>query len=401
MDTEHARASEEASPRTGWARSALIVESDGTRALELALEATHEPGAPPTDLVLFFASPAYGDDLPRLARIAYRESGASVLVGCSGQGVIGTAREVEGRAALSLLRLALPGSVLHSARVTQADLNSDGPIRTTGTRVNGWLLFADPFHLDGEALLDRFQQQFEGATVVGGLASGDRHSQSTTVFLNGEAYQEGAVAVGFSGAARLHAVVSQGCTPIGQPWTVTAAEHNLLERIGNRPAYEVLIETVRALPHEVQHRARGNLFVGVATDEYRDELGRGDFLIRNLIGADQERGVLAVGAHLKVGQTIQFQLRDRAAADEDLRELLGSAAASVGPAAPLAALVCACNGRGVGLFGAPSHDALAVQDRFGPLPATGFFCNGEIGPIGGKLFLHGYTASIALLTTEG
>lgn len=381
--------------RAGWARSALVLDKDGPRALERALEQTAEPSAPPTDLALLFASASYAPDLPRLVRTAYRESGASVLLGCSSQGVIGSGSEVEGQPALSLLRLALPGAALHPARFTQSDLAA---ARAPDPTLNGWLLFADPFHLDAEALLARLERAHPGIPIVGGMASGDFRAQRTFVFLDGEVYADGAVGVGLSGAARLRAVVSQGCTPIGQPWIVTAARNNVLERIGNRPAYEVLFETIRQLPPPLRARVRGNLLVGVAMDEYRDQLGRGDFLIRNVIGGDAERGLLAVGAAVQVGQTIQFQLRDRDAADEDLRALLADTAQALGPNPPLAALLCVCNGRGVGLFGAPHHDAAMLDAHFQDLPVAGFFCNGEIGPVGGKLFLHGFTASIGLLT---
>jgi small ligand-binding sensory domain FIST len=380
-----------------WARGALIADEDGARAIERALADTTEPGMPPTDLALLFASPTYGPALPGMVRTAYRESGASVLLGCSGQAIIGTSREIEGAPAVSLLRLALPGTRLSSAYVTQGELGAAGPLGGLEQAANGVLAFADPFHLDTEALLGRLQADYRGTTVVGGLASGDHHARATSVFLNGVVYAEGAALVGLAGAARLHAVVSQGCTPIGRPWTITAARQNVLEHIGNRPAYEVLVETVRALPQDVQRRARGNLFVGLAMDEYRADFQRGDFLIRNLLGADTERGMLAVGAQVRVGQTLQFQLRDRTAADEDLRELLDSAALALDGQRPAAALLCACNGRGAGLFGQPDHDADALAARFGPLPVAGLFCNGEIGPVGGSLFLHGYTASIALI----
>ncbi len=380
-----------------WARSAVVRDDDAERALERALAQTREPGAPPTDLALLFASAAYGASLERLVPAAFRETGASVLVGCSGQGVIGTGTEVEGEPALSLLRLALPGTRLISARITQQELEAGTRFGEPEESPSGWLVFADPFHLDGDVLLARLQRDYPRTTVVGGLASGDFGARQTFVFLNSQVYDEGAVGVGFVGPVRLYAVVSQGCTPIGLPWTVTAATGHFLEQIGGRPAFEVLVETVRELPAQVQRRVRGNLFLGVAMDEYRETFRQGDFLVRNILGGDPEQGVLAVGAHLSVGQTVQFQLRDRASADEELQAMLASAAEQLGSAAPLAALLCACNGRGVGLFGEPSHDARSVQARFGPLPVAGLFCNGEIGPVGGRLFLHGYTASIGLL----
>jgi small ligand-binding sensory domain FIST len=195
-------------------------------------------------------------------------------------------------------------------------------------------------------------------------------------------------------------VVSQGAEPIGQSWTITDVEQNIVKTIGGRPALEVLIETLQGLPAPVQERASRNLLAGLAMDEYRDEFRRGDFLIRNLVGVDQETGAIAVGTYPRVGQTIQFQVRDARAADEELAEMLGGAVEALGETAA-GALLCSCNGRGAGLFGEPHHDATAVAKRFGQLPVAGFFCNGEIGPVGGRNFVHGFTASIAFFVPKG
>jgi small ligand-binding sensory domain FIST len=263
--------------------------------------------------------------------------------------------------------------------------------------VNAWLVLADPFRLDVDGLIHAMEHAYPGVQIVGGLASSGPGDRRTYVFADDTVYAEGAVAVALGGNVVVRTVVSQGATPIGQPWTITSAHENVLDTIGGRPAYEVLVETVQALPTDVQQRAVQNLLVGLAIDEYKDEFRRGDYLIRNLMGADPQSGALAIGAYPRVGQTIQFQMRDAAAADEDLRELLSSAHHELGDARPLAAMLCSCNGRGVGLFGAPDHDARGLAQEFGAVPLAGFFCNGEIGPIGGKTFLHGFTASVALL----
>jgi small ligand-binding sensory domain FIST len=209
----------------------------------------------------------------------------------------------------------------------------------------------------------------------------------------------GALVLGFSGNVAVRAVVSQGCEPIGEPWTVTDATRNVLRTIGNRPALEVLRETLNALPEPQRSRAARNLLVGLAMDEYRDEFKRGDFLIRNLLGVDRDSGAMAVGAELRVGQTLQFQVRDARAADDELRHLLSETAGDLNMPAP-AALLFACNGRGVGLFGSPHHDAQAAQDLLGSPALAGFFCNGEIGPVGKGTYLHGFTASMGLLVSR-
>ena len=238
------------------------------------------------------------------------------------------------------------------------------------------------------------------ATLLGGMASAHDHAAGTAVFLNGEVYDRGAVLIGLHGV-RVHALVAQGAEPIGQPWTITECDANQVRSIGSRPALDVLDETLEALDPATRGRAQRNLLVGLAMNEYQDRHGRGDFLIRNLIGAYRESRVLAINALPRLGQTLQFQFRDAAAADEDLRAQLMSLRARLSPdEIVLAAVLCACNGRGEGLFGAPHHDAQALAEILGPVPTAGLLCSGEIGPVGGKTFLHGFTASIAVLTAE-
>ncbi len=356
------------------------------------------------DLCFLFASHEYADDFGALLAEASVSTRARLMIGCSGQGVIGAGREIEGEPALTLLALRLPGAALRSARITQADLEHRRWPKDwhafTGVppeRANAWFVFGDPFTLDAERLLASLSGAYPGTPLVGGMASGDVRRRQTHLFLNGQVYDHGAVALALGGAYTIRAVVSQGCTPIGEPWIITGADGQFIQTIARRPAYDVLADTVRTLPANMQERVRGNLLVGLAMDEYRDEFRRGDFLIRNLLGVEKESGALAVGATPRVGQTVQFQIRDRATADEDLNEMLAEVAATSSERQPVAALLCSCNGRGVGLFGVPDHDAGVVAERLGRVPVAGFFCNGEIGPVGSRNFLHGFTASIALV----
>jgi small ligand-binding sensory domain FIST len=380
------------------AKAAISHERDWRAALDEVLAATDLGGAH-TDLALLFASAAYTPDFDDLVSHARAATGARHLAGCSGQGIIGPEREIEGEPALSLLRLSLPDVTIRVAHLTQDEVQNGGLTRVGGVAledVNAWLILADPFRMEVDALLQAMERAYPGVTIIGGLASGRWTERSTYVFVDDAVHAEGAVAVALGGKITVRTVVSQGATPIGQPWTITGAHENILETIGGRPAYEVLVDTIKALSPEVQERAASNLLVGLAIDEYKDEFHRGDYLIRNLMGADRQSGALAIGAYPRIGQTLQFQMRDAAAADEDLRELLATAREGLGDAQPVAALMCSCNGRGAGLFGAPDHDAQGVAREFGAVPLAGFFCNGEIGPIGGKTFLHGFTASIAL-----
>jgi len=267
-------------------------------------------------------------------------------------------------------------------------------------QTNGWLAFIDPFHLDSESWLKSWNEAYAPLPVLGGLASGDFTDQLTQIYLNGEVFDEGGVAISVGGGIRLAAVTAQGCTPIGDTWTLTKVEQNIIHEIGNRPAYEVLAETFNKLPPEEQKKARGNLFIGLVTNEYLDEFHRGDFLIRNLLGADARSGSIAVGALPRLGQTIQFQKRSAAAATEDMNELLTRTKTQLAGMQIYGGCLCCCNGRGQNLFGRPNHDAQMVQQRLGPIGLAGFFCNGEIGPVGERNFLHGYTASLALFVNK-
>jgi small ligand-binding sensory domain FIST len=356
------------------------------------------------DLAILFASPDYALEYADLVAEAYKATGATVLIGCSGQGVIGPGREVENEPALALEVFSLPGARLRVADISQADLNNpDSWLREVDVdpeKTNAWLVFADPFSIDSERLLEVLSTAYPDKPLIGGLASADPYSRSTQLFLNGQLLDHGGICLALGGGYTVKTVVSQGCMPIGETWTITGVKDNVIETIGMRPALEVLMDTYHSLPPLVQERARSNLLVGLAMNEYQDEFRRGDFLIRNIQGVIQESGAIAIGALPREGQTIQFQIRDPEAADEELNEILSRVKLELGATQPVGALLCSCNGRGIGLFGAPHHDAHAVEKLLGQMPVAGFFCNGEIGPVGGKNFLHGFTASMALIVPK-
>ncbi len=363
--------------------------------------------APAASLGLVFMAPRFFPHAKQILEILRVHARIPLLAGCSSQSLIVGEQEVETNAGLTLGLYALPGANLRAFHFTQGQVEEARDPgywrRETGLepgQTNGWLVFIDPFHLDSEAWLKSWNGAFAPLPVLGGLASGDFNEQLTQVYLNGDVFEEGGVAIAFCGEVKLAGVTSQGCTPIGDTWTLTKVEQNIIHEIGNRPAYEVLAETFNQLSPEEQTKARGNLFIGLVVNEYLDEFHRGDFLIRNLLGADPRSGSIAVGALPRLGQTVQFQRRSAAAATEDMNELLTRAKRQLGDATVYGGCLCCCNGRGRGLFGRPNHDAQMVQHQLGPLGLAGFFCNGEIGPVGQKSFLHGYTASLALFVQK-
>lgn len=363
--------------------------------------------APQVSLGLVFMTPKFFPHAKQILEIFRVHARIPLLAGCSGAGLVAGSEEIEDNGGVTLALYNLPGAQLRAVHFTQTQVEeSDGPAYwplETGVepkRSNGWLAFIDPFHLDAEAWLRGWDAAYAPLPVLGGLASGVFAEQSTQVYLNGDVFEEGGVAISVGGAVKLSGVISQGCTPIGDTWTLTRVEQNFIHQIANRPAYTVLTETVNKLSKDEQTKARGNLFIGLVVNEYLEDFHRGDFLVRNLLGGDPHTGVLAVGALPRAGQTMQFQRRDAAAASEDMRALLEQSRDQLGGATVYGGCLCCCNGRGKNLFGKTSHDAQMVQQTFGGIGLAGFFCNGEIGPVGEKNFLHGYTASLALFVKK-
>jgi small ligand-binding sensory domain FIST len=359
--------------------------------------------APEISLGLVFMSPAFFPQAKQVLEILRVHARVPLLAGCSSQSLIAGGRELEDDSGLVLALHALPGAELTGVHFAQSQVEeANGPgywhleTGVAPSATNGWLAFIDPFHLDAESWLRGWNEAYAPAPVFGGLASGVFADQTTQVYLNGEVFEEGGVAISVGGDVKLAGVISQGCTPIGDTWTLTRVEQNLIHQIGNRPAYAVLADTVNQLPTKEQRQARGNLFIGLVVNEYLEDFHRGDFLVRNLLGGDPQSGVLAVGALPRTGQTIQFQRRDAAAANEDMSELLQRAQPQLAGTTIYGGCLCCCNGRGKNLFGSPDHDAHMVQQQLGGIGLAGFFSNGEIGPVGDKSFLHGYTASLAL-----
>ena len=371
------------------AGSGLGVGSDWQVALQDALNTALAPldGEAP-DLLLLFASAAYEVDYPELLKAAAERSQATELAGCSASAVIAGERELETEPGIAALALTLPrGALLDVTYVTpetEAKLSA---------RCNGVIVLADPFTTDIAAVIETIERDYPGAIIIGGLATGNPSVHASSIFHGTSVADRGAVLIGVGGTIRLRPLVSQGCEPIGEAWTITAADRHIVHSIGGRPAYEVLVETVNQLDTETRDRLNTSLRVGLAMNEYRDEFKRGDFLIRHLMGVDPRSGAIAIAGEPRVGQTLQFQILDARAADQELRHMLQAASER----SSSAALLFACNGRGAGLFGSADHDARAVREVLGPLPLAGLFCNGEIGPVGGATFVHGYTASLGLL----
>ncbi|HWF62538.1 MAG TPA: FIST N-terminal domain-containing protein [Nitrospira sp.] len=354
--------------------------------------------AAPIDLacVFFSAHHAAGADL--LAHVLTGTLRPSLLIGCSGEGVIAGAEELETAPAITVWAAVLPDVNLHPLRSSFSPTHhqfhlSEWP--EPGVEEASSLLLADPFTVPVQDILRILEERYPGTTVVGGLAGGGQEAGMNRLILNDQALDSGLVGVRLSGSVDIRPIISQGCRLIGDRFVVTKAERNLIHELGGAPALEQLQALFESLAGEDQRRAHRALHLGIVIDEHRNRFERGDFLIRNLLGADRTTGAIAIGDVVQEGQMVQFHLRDAESATEDLNALL-AADQTDHRHPPLGALMFNCCGRGRGLFGRPNHDVAATMERLGPIPIAGFFAQGEIGPIGSRNFLHGYTASLAL-----
>jgi small ligand-binding sensory domain FIST len=351
---------------------------------------------------LVFVTPDYADKAADLLEIVRVYGHVPTLIGCSGTGLVGRAEEQEEGSGFSLMVLSMPGGKATSLNFTQDTVEgATGPEywhRTTGLKpadVKAWLVFLNPFSLNVEMWLKQWNQAYPHVPVFGGMANGVPGDPEAWIFCD-DRVVPGGVAIALQGDVAVKAVVSQGCKPIGEPLTVTHAERNVLLTLGSRPAYEVLSDVYKELSDTEREQARGHLFAGIAVSEYLEEYKRGDFLVRNIIGADPKSGAVAINAVARVGQTLQYQLRDSRVATDELRRLLRGEPGHPDPA-PYAGLLCTCHGRGRGLFGGPNHDAGLINEFYPGLPMTGLFANVQLGPVGDRSFAHGYTASLALI----
>jgi small ligand-binding sensory domain FIST len=366
-----------------------------------AIEQQLEGSAP--DLLLVFVSPHHTHGCEHISALAARRFPRALLVGCTGGGVIGGAREAEDGPALSLTAGALPGAALAGFHVEPSTRAN------AGAGASGWrdrvgqapealpkfLILADPFTLDVAGLIEGIDGAYPGAPKFGGLASGGQGPTEHRLFLGKDVHRTGGVCVVFSGDLEVDTIIAQGCRPIGKPMVVTRCQRTLLQELDGRPPLQVLSELYPSLDVRDRELMQHSLFLGLEMRSDEVEYEPGELLVRNLLGTERSTGALAVGAELRPMTVAQFVLRDAHSAEQDLRSLLARhRRASV--ARPAGALLFSCTGRGAGLFGHPDHDTSLFEEQLGPAPLGGFFCNGEIGPVGGTTFLHGYTSAFAL-----
>ena len=380
------------------AGGALVLTADpGEAAIRAVAQATEALGDASPSLAVLFASARFLAVAEDLVAAITEQTGPLPLIGCVGEAVAGGAREVESEPAVSLWLGAGLGPVETFAMeyIRTPSGGAYGGYLFPSEPQGAHLLIADPYTFPADGLLAHLNDKSPGAVVMGGMASAALAPRQSRLFLDTRVLSAGAVGVHLPNA-EVHPLVAQGCRPIGDAYIVTRAEGSLIHELGGRPPLTRLREMAAALPARDQELLAQGLQLGVVIDEYRAEPGQGDFLIRGVVGADPDSGAIAVGDQIQVGQTVQFHVRDAQSADEDLRRALERELAALGGRRPAGALLFTCNGRGSRLFTEPDHDTGLIAATLGDIPLAGFFCAGELGPVGGQNFLHTFTASIAL-----
>jgi small ligand-binding sensory domain FIST len=356
-------------------------------------------GTAPIDLAFVFFSSHHAANTSMISAMLQRELRAKVCLGCSGEGIIAGSEEIETAAALTVWVACLPDVNLVPLQLSVSQLQDQihmpgGP--EPGLEDSTFLLLADPFSTPMQEVLSLMNDRYPLGKVGGGLAGGGQDAGENRLFHNDQSFEGGVVGVQLTGPVSVRTVTSQGCRPIGERFVVTRAEQNLIYELAGASALKRLQDVFESMGR-TQRDAHRALHLGIVVDEHKSHFERGDFLVRNLIGADQQAGAVAIGDVVQEGQTVQFHLRDAKSASDDLHFCLAMDRAKH-KNLPLGALMFSCCGRGEGLFGHPHHDSRAVQERLGPIPTAGFFAQGEIGPVGGRNFLHGYTASVVIFS---
>ena len=381
--------------------NALITNANWSEEIEKCCQTLIEDIEVSPDLAMVFVSPHFADEFQEIADAIQEKLQPSNMIGCVGDSIISGGREIEGDPAITIWASALPDTKIETTHLLLQRVSDGGiisgteklPIEHITVRQESVLIvLGEPFSFPTDLLLSQLAEDYPELRVLGGMASGFQRPGKNLVLVNGTVCCEGAAGLLIDGGVQVHSVVSQGCRPIGDRLVVTKVEQNMVLELGGKPAMKVLEELFMRLPTSDKDLMSQGFFLGRVISEYQDDYEMGDFLIRNVTGIDTERGAIVVNDYFKVGQTVQFQVRDEESASNELRQMLvknESAEVNGG-------LLFTCNGRGTRLFAEPNHDAGVIKETVGDIPLAGFFAQGEIGPVGGENQVHGYTASVVL-----
>ncbi|KOR36057.1 hypothetical protein AM228_15075 [Planktothricoides sp. SR001] len=398
--------------RMKWA-NALSTRASLEAALNEVIEQAEQQLDGSASLALIFISSAFASEYSRVMPLLREKlKSQPKVIGCSGAGIVGmspdgTTQELEGKPAISLTLAYLPGVEVQTFHISAAELPDLDSPQTDWVDLVGvpqahqpqFVLLADPMTARINDLLQGLDFAYSGSVKIGGLASGGVSMNSVALFCHDRIYREGTVGVALIGDIVISTIVAQGCRPIGEPFRVVSGDRNIVTELEStihtgtpQSPLAVLQELIESLSEADRELAQHSLFVGVVRDEFKQALAPGDFLIRNLLGVDPRSGAIAIGDRVRTGQRIQFHLRDAKTSAEDLEMLLLRYQEQSFKTNAVGALMFSCLGRGQYLYGQPNFDSKLFHKYLSNLPLSGFFCNGEIGPVGGSTFLHGYTS---------
>lgn len=384
--------------------SALSIEPSPARAIEIAARNAVAPlqGTPP-DIAFFFIGGYNTSDYEKAGAAALDATGARHLLGCTAGGVLGGGHEVERRPSVSVTVASLPDVALKLFHMETDDCPDGDASPAQWHEKLGvppaskptFIVLPDPFTSDAQRLVDGLDYAYPASVKVGGLASAGSREGMNRLYCDRNAHRTGAVGVALSGNIEVDTAVAQGCKPVGVPGKITKAQGPFLMEVNGRPAIEFVREQVSSMSDDEKELARVALFLGIAMDPFRDTPPEhGDFLVRNIMGFDADRGFVAVGAQLATGRQVQLHVRDKQTSIDDLVAVLGRTSHRAGNSA--GALLFSCLGRGRHLYGEADKDSKLFRSVVGEVPLGGFFCNGEIGPVGGGTYIHGFTSSFGL-----
>ena len=359
------------------------------------------------DLVVIFVSFHHSEMFNLIPDMIAKRLNSKHVIGCSAGGVIGAGVEIENRPAISMTAGILPDVDLRPFHLSEDQMpDMDAGPEQWESLVNNdpdsdpqFILLTDPFSIRGDELIRGLDYAFKRSTKIGGMASGGRSKGQNALFLDQSVLRSGAVGLGLKGDILINPVVAQGCRPIGKPLNVTKSYENVVFELDGHPTLDVLKEIYQSLNERDQGLVRHSLFLGILMDEFEESPTMGDFLIRNIVGLEPKAGGLAVGEIMREGQIVQFHLRDAQTSSDDILAMLSRFRDSYDKQ-PRGALLFSCLGRGSYLYGEPNHDVGVFRKIVGDIPLGGFFCNGEIGPVGGTTYLHGYTSAFGIFSRK-
>jgi small ligand-binding sensory domain FIST len=388
-------------------RAGVGISTDGNAAragLEAAGQVVTSLDGEQADWCIVFVTSEHRTNLRALLGSVSGATGTPYVVGCSAAGVLGAGRELEGGPAVAVLgvrsdQLRATPFLFHD----EGDQGMTASVRLGQRLVNSrdsqdlLMVWPDPFHVRPDRLLQGLDAVLGQVPVVGGAASSADANAPTFQFCGDETADGALSGLRLGGKFRHVVGVTQGCHPLGEPMRVTRAHENLILELDERPAYRALMDRAPGGLAQDLDWALNFLFVGLIPEPKPGELRPGEYLVRNIVTADPDTGVLAVSASVEEGQSIIFAHREATSAHNDLLRMLDEVSPERTGLPYRFGLYFNCLARGRSLYERNGVDLEVLQRRLPEVPMLGFFCNAEIAPLHGCNQLFTYTGVLLLV----